>query len=190
MFRRSLVVLTLLTVPAIASSQSGKFGGGKGGADANWDAIKGGSAGVDLSAKDVENISPIKLIVDKRKDLKLSDEQLNKVKAIDEALKGKNEPLFKALDSLRKASKAPPMNPNSSKEVQQAQQEEDRARLTAAKREMSGTVKDIRDNYELSLKEVLALLDEAQQKTANEMVDKQRQDAQKMLSEKLGGGRR
>jgi hypothetical protein len=178
-----------MVVPALASAQrgggsssgGGGFGGGKKGADPNWNDIKGGSGGIDLSNKDVENTSPVKLLIDKRKDLKLSDDQLGKIKDIESKTKDKVSPLYRALDSLRKETKIPP-----GKET-----DDDRARAQAAKREVNGVVKEIRDSYDAAFKEALPLLDDGQQKTANELADKQKEEAQNMLREKLGmGGRR
>jgi len=189
MLRRALAVASLMVLPALAAAQrgggssggGGGFGGGKKGADPNWNDIKGSSGGIDLSNKDVENTSPVKLLIDKRKDLKLSDDQVNKVKDIESKTKEKVNPLYRALDSLRKEAKIPPGR----------ETDEDRSRAQMAKREVQNVVKEIRDHYDAAFKEALPLLDEGQQKTANELAEKQREEAQNMLREKLGfGGRR
>jgi hypothetical protein len=178
MFIRSVAVLALVAVPAVAAAQRsrGSFGGEK---EADWKAIggdKAGGSGIQLSNGDVEKISPVRLLVDKRKDLKLTDDQLKRIKDLEEQLKGKNQPAFRALDSLRKESKA------SAKPS-----DEDRSRMMGARRGVMTVLGDIRANYEASLKEALALLDESQQKTANELVQKQSQEAEEMLKDKLGG---
>jgi len=110
----------------------------------------------------VENISPIKLLIDKRKDLKLTDEQVKQIKNVESTLKDKNQGLFKALDSLRKEIKSG------------SQSDDGRSRAMNAQREVMGVLGDIRTNYDAALKEAIPLLDEAQQKTANEALQKQR----------------
>ena len=134
-----------------------------------------------LSNRDVEDISPIKLLIDKRKDLKLADDRVKQLKDIEGKLKDKNEPSYKALDSLRKVMK-PSSTPN----------EDERTRMMAARSGVMSAVADIRANYDASAKEALALFDESQQKTANDLLQKQTADAEQMLQEKLnsrGGGR-
>jgi hypothetical protein len=177
MFTRVIATLALLAVPAFASAQRsrGSFGGAK---EADWKAIGGdkNASGLQLSNGDVEKISPLRLLVDKRKDLKLTDDQLTRIKDLEGQLKERNQPSFKSLDSLRKESKA--SSPPS---------EDDRNRVLSARRGVMSVVADIRAQYEASLKEAMSLLDESQQKTATDLVQKQSQEAEEMLREKLGG---
>lgn len=178
----------LLLVPTLAHAQ--RRGGGSGGdggsrvrgdPTADWKSVNGANGGgVKLSGRDVENMSPVKLLIDKRKDLKLTDDQLNRLEAIDSKLKDQNQDSFKALDSLRRAAQPPAHDPN----------DDDRARMMSARRSMSTTVATIRESYDAALKEALPILDEGQQKTATALLDKQRQDAEETLRDKLGGGGR
>jgi hypothetical protein len=48
----------------------------------------------------------------------------------------------------------------------------------------------IHTNYDAAAKDALATLSADQQPRATEMLDKQKQDADKFITEKLGGGRR
>lgn len=181
MVSRSLSILTLCLIPAIAAGQrsggsggSDRFGGGKAGREADWDRINGENAGgLQLSNKDLESISPIKLLVDKRKDLKLTDDQQKQIKGMESPLKEKNQPLFKALDSLRG-------------EMKRSQYSQE-ARPVATRAEVVRVVSGIRENYAAALKEAMALLDDAQRTTATELAQKQTDDADKMVREKLGG---
>ena len=109
------LVLGLILVPTIALAQRGSGGGGGGGGsgrvrgdpNADWKSIVGSSDGIKLSNRDVENINPLKLLIDKRKDIKLSDDQLNRLKDLDAKLNVKNQDSFTALDSLRRLAKPP-----------------------------------------------------------------------------------
>jgi hypothetical protein len=68
--------------------------------------------------------------------------------------------------------------------------DEDRTRIRNARIGLMSTVGEIRANYDASAKEALATFDADQQPKANEMLDKQKQDAEKYLQERLNGGER
>ncbi|HEX3865947.1 MAG TPA: hypothetical protein VHV78_04310 [Gemmatimonadaceae bacterium] len=169
----------LSSAPTVAAAQRG--GGGttmidknRGDKNADWNSING-NAGIKLSNRDVDDINPIKLLIGKRKDLKLSDAQLTRLKEVERKLKDKNDPSFRALDSLRRAAQPPLHDPS----------DNEKARMMDARRSMNGVVRTIRDNYEASLAEALPLFDEGQRSAANVLVEKQRKDAEGMLQEKL-----
>jgi len=177
--RKRPFLAALLLLPTIASAQrrgSGSFGRDEG---ANYGG-PGAIPGLQLSNGDVEDMSPIKLLIDKRKDLKLSDERLKELKDLENKLKEKVKPSFKALDSLRRE-----MRPGASDEA--------RSRSAAARGSVMPVVTTIRESYDEAYKEALPLLDESQQKMANDLVQKQKTESDETLKAKLegrGGGRR
>jgi hypothetical protein len=177
------LAVALILVPTIASAQRGGGGGGssrtRGDPKADFNAIAGDKGAIKVSNRDIEDISPIKLLIDKRKDLKLSDDQVKRLKDIESKLKETNDPSFRALDSLRRVAQ-PPLHDAS---------DADKSRMTDARRTFGAVVATIRGNYETSLSEAQATLDDTQKARANELVDKQKQEAQDMLREKLGGDR-
>jgi hypothetical protein len=179
--RRVLIALVLL--PTIASAQRGGGGGGgktpRGDAKPDFDAIAGKKGGIQLSNRDVEEMSPIKLLIDKRKDLKLSDDQVKGLKEIESKLKEKNDPSYRALDSLRRAAQPPLHEPT----------DDEKARMMGAQRSAGVVVGTIRENYDAALNDALPALDETQRGRAKEFLEKQRNDAQDTLREKLLGGR-
>lgn len=128
--------------------------------------------------RDIEDMSPIKLMIDKRRDLKLTDAQLSQLKDSEAKLKEKNAPLLKAVDSLAHDARSA------------GRSDEERARSRNARMSLMSTVGDIRANYDASAKEALATFDADQQAKANELLDKQKQDTEKYLQERLGGGER
>ena len=180
--RRLAVALILL--PTIASAQRGGGGGGgsgsrtRGDPKADFNAIAG-DKGNKLSNRDVEDMSPIKLLIDKRKDLKLSDDQVKHLKDIENKLKETNDASFHALDSLRRAAQ-PPLHEAS---------DDDKSRMMSARRTFAAVIATIRGNYETSLGEAQAVLDDTQKPRANELVEKQKQEAQDTIREKLVGER-
>lgn len=177
-----VALLSLVLVPSVALAQRG---GGvrspRGVPDADWNAVTNANKGVKLSKGDLENVSPIKLLLDKKKDLKLSDDQVNKLKELEGKLKETNEPSFKALDSLKRLAQ-PPLHSGEPKD-------DERDRMMTARRSLGAVVGTIRGNYEASAKDAMAILDETQQKTAGDLLTKQKEEAEDMIREKLGGGR-
>ena len=140
------------------------------------DQEKRSTSGVKLSGRNVEDVSPIKLLIDKRKALKLSDDQTNQLKDLAGKLKRKNEPLLKVMDSLLKAARPGSATPS----------DEDVVRQALVLNDLDGVLKGIRANYAAALSEALPLLDATQQKAAQELLDKQTSDAAAMFREKLG----
>lgn len=182
---RKLAFVTLLFAPTVLIAQRGGGGAGGGRVErgdrrANYDEMnKLTTPGLQLSNRDVEDISPIKLLLDKRKDLKLTDDQQKQIKDIESRMRESVKPSFKVLDSLRGVMKRPAGNLS----------DEERAQVSIARQEVGTVVGQIRESYAGSLKEAVALLSADQQKTAQELVDKQSQEAEEMLREKMGGGR-
>jgi hypothetical protein len=135
--------------------------------------------GPSLRPRDLEDQSPLKLLIDKRKDLKLTDPQFDALKANEKQLKDKNAPFLKAVDSLVHELK-PPLN----------ETDESRMRMRDARESLNDALKSINGNYDASAKEALATFDAEQQKKAGEMLDHLKEDGAKMMREKLGGGGR
>ena len=124
-------------------------------------------------------MSPIKLLIDKRKDLKLSDDQVKGLKDIESKLKEKNDPSFHALDSLRRAAQPPLHDPS----------DDDKSRMMNAQRGAAAVVATIRGNYDAALNDALPTLDDTQRNNAKDLLEKQRNEAQDAVREKLGPGR-
>ncbi len=130
----ALPALPLLSLPALAQRRSkvrGDLDGSKDRAQMTGSTIK-------LSNKDIENVSPIKLLIDKRKDLKLTDDQLAKLKDREDKLKESMKPSFGALDSLRRIATPAGRNPD----------EGDRARMMDTRRRFTEVVTGIRVQYD------------------------------------------
>lgn len=183
MLNLRVVVVALVLIPSIASAQGrSKVRGEK---EADWKSLdketKGNNSGLQLSNKDFENMSPVKLLIDKRKDLKLTDDQLKQLKAQDEKLKETNKPLFKVLDSLRLMMKQTP-NPN----------DDDRARALSARLSLGGLLNDFSASYKAATDEATTVLDDTQKPKAAELLAQLHTDTEELIKEKVsgGGGRR
>ena len=169
------VLLPLLLSAQITAAP--KRGTGK---EANWDAVAGKSAptGPTISAKDFEKASPFRLMLDKKKDLKLTDAQMTAVKEADAKLIASNAARFTLLDSLKKDARPRTSGTPST---------EDETRMVIARESLNGVVRDIRLSFDAAAKEGVAGLDEVQQKTTQELMQKYAEEMQDMLRDKLGG---
>jgi hypothetical protein len=128
-----------------------------------------------LKVADLEDISPLKLLVDKRKDLKLTDDQQTKLKELRSTVDKTNEPTMAKFDSLRIVMRPRP-NMTDAEQV----------RMAIGREELGPLVSSIRANYDASAAQAMALLDEAQKATAQGLLEKQAKDADQMIREKLG----
>jgi hypothetical protein len=176
MHRRLLLLALVVALPTAAIAQRG--GGGRSRATQKEDLFKddeGAPKGPQLRARDVEDISPIKLLIDKRKDLKLTDVQLDGLRKSEGALKEKNGPLLKSVDSLVREMK-PPMN----------RTPESDARLRDARVALQQTLSSLNENYDAAAKEAVAGFDADQQSKANELLAKLKEDGDKRIREKMG----
>ncbi len=171
--------LSVLLLPSLVHAQArrGSMGGAK---EADWNAIaeKKAPAGPTISGKDFEKVSPFKYLLDKKKDLKLTDEQIASFTAANTALLASNEARFDLLDSLKKEAK-----PKTSGDPSV----EEEARLVIAREALQGVVRDIRASYADAAKN-LEGLDDSQKGTANTLLAKNSEQMQSMLREKMGGG--
>src|SRR5688500_474923 len=98
MFNRPLVVAAILLVPTLAEAQRTNRGSKLYGA---WNKTEPamGRAAPSYKKADVEKFSPVLLLVDKKKDLKLTDEQVAKFKDLGKAEDASNAQLYAKMDS-------------------------------------------------------------------------------------------
>jgi hypothetical protein len=98
MLRRALIAMVLLAVPTMAFAQ----GGGQ----------RGGQRGGGMGAR-----SPLAIVIEKKADLKLNDEQVVKITALDKALTEKNAPHMAKMTAMREGGQP---NREAMMEIQQA----------------------------------------------------------------------
>jgi hypothetical protein len=178
MFSTRVAVLVLALVPASVFAQRG--GGGRGGRMGGGEegGHGGGSSMLRLSNGDVEEMSPIKRLIDKRKDLNLTGDQVKQLKDLESEMKTRNEHLFKQLDSLRKDMT-----------VSGSPTDEERAKMVSDRDAVTEVVGNIRLSYNETLKRAVERLDDTQRRKADELVQQLNGEADKTLQEKLNGGR-
>jgi hypothetical protein len=174
--KRLLVFATLVALPTVAASQRTRSQADKRTELFDRDSSRQTPT---LRVRDVEDQSPIKLLIDKRKDLKLTDAQLSQLKDTESKLKDKNAPLLKAVDSLVRDMRS----------AASSQSDEARSRARNARMGLMTTLGDVRANYDASAKDAVAALDPDQQSKAAELLEKQKQEVERFFQERLGGGR-
>jgi hypothetical protein len=172
------LVASLVVFPSIAVAQRG--GGARSQADRHTSSFdkQDAPAGPVLRTRDLEDQSPLKLLIDKRKDLKLTDAQLATLKQAEPKLKDTNAPLLRAVDSLVHDMRAPIGSPS----------DDDRTRMRNARIGVMATLAELRTNYDAAATEAVATFDADQQAKAKELLAKQREDGDKLVRERLSGG--
>ncbi len=175
MTRVTLALAVLALVPSVAAAQRRTMGE----RDVNWNAVAAAKAPPTLTVKDVEGMNPVKLLLEKKKDLKLTDEQLTALTGAEAKLAETNAALLHQVDSLGKE-----MRPRTS--VQGA---EDQARMAIARDAMGDVLRSIQANYAGAEGEAMAVLTDAQKPVAERLLAKQREETQKTLRQKMAGAR-
>lgn len=189
----TLIALSLMALPSVAVAQKG--------AGRPSDPLAGmenanesdRAQGVKLSRGDVESMNPLKLLLDKKKDLQLTDAQVAQMQGVRDSLAAKNAPLIGSIDSLVYATK-----PAGASAIQSGRSrsssgdnggltEEESDDVRAAKRALSDMVKNIRGNYDQAAQTAVAALTPEQQQKAKELLEKQSKDADKKMRNSMGG---
>jgi hypothetical protein len=179
MYRRLCMLATLAALPSLAAAQRG--GGTRTQADRPTDMFSKEdeqSMRPTLRLGDLEDQSPLKLLIDKRKDLKLTDAQIADFRTKESTLKDNSAPTLKLADSLINQLHSTPSSDDGRV----------KARLTSLA--LGHVIESLRASYDSAGTDAVAALDAEQQPKAKELLDKQKQDGTKMLQKKMGGGGR
>ncbi|HSQ32977.1 MAG TPA: hypothetical protein VLN49_24145 [Gemmatimonadaceae bacterium] len=174
MIRRYIAIAVLLALPTTAWAQRG---GGRTQSDRRTELFDKDAQpkGPSLRARDIDDQNPLKLLIEKRKDLKLSDAQAAALKDAESKLHDQNAPLFKAVDSLVHEMRPPLGSPS----------DEDRRRIGNARMSVVSVLGSVWANDDAAAKEAVAALDAGQQTNANALLEKQKDERQKMVQDKL-----
>ena len=175
MIRRLIITSALLVAPTVLLAQRG----GRTQADKRTELMDKSEIpkGLDIRVRDLEDQSPLHLLIDKRKDLNLTDAQLSQLKDAEEKLKEKNAPLYKSADSLIRATR-----------LTSTSSDGDKSRAQSARNTMMEVIKTLNESYDGARKDAVALLDAQQQPKANELLDKQKEEAEKFFRDRMRRG--
>jgi hypothetical protein len=150
----------LLTLPSLAHAQRGGRKS-RGGDDANVSKGPIKPKRDQYSSKELQKENMVNFILDKKKDLKLSDDEVKALKEINDHLKDTTKAQLKSLDSL-------------ANEIRYSGQEDAAGRIFGAQ-----FLADVRRQYDEHLQTALAKLTEDQQKAANALIETRRQELAK-----------
>lgn len=173
------LIAALVLLPSIAATAAAQRGtSSAAGKKTEMFDDRSAAAGPTLRVRDIEDLSPLKLLIDKRKDLKLTDAQVSQLKDAEPRLKDRNASLLKSADSLLHE-----MKPNSN-----TPSDAEQSRLQSARGRLMSTMDAIRANYDAAAKDATAAFDLEQQTKATELLTRQREEGDRMLRSKLGSG--
>lgn len=178
MSRFTVAAVAVLLVPALAIAQP-RGGRGMGGSkEADWSEVtKDLPKGPAIAGKDFAGASPLAMLLDKKKDLKLTDAQVTSLTDAETKLQADNAARYVLVDSLKKS-----MKPTV------AATAEDEARVALSREAMMGVVRDIRTSFDAAAKAGVGGFDADQQKKAEDLLGKHNEKLQKMVRDKMGGG--
>jgi hypothetical protein len=167
--RRLFLVGALLGFPALAPAQRRPSGGGS---SSYGGSSKPGQSKLDgvkidkemFSTKDLQKENMVAFVLDKKKDLKLTDDEVKALKEINDQLKDSVKTSMKALDSIADQMRRHDDNAP------------DRGDRQAARVFSDSYISGVRAQYDASLKVALAKLTDEQQKSANEMIEARRKE--------------
>jgi hypothetical protein len=192
---RLFAVAMTICIPAISFAQKG--GGSKAGpegAPASPSSSAGSMAVKAPSSRDLADLSPAALLVDKKKKASLADSTVNQLKALAKQFDERNKPFYAAYDSTRKWTL--PISDNSStrkmKDLTATAQQQMQSGATAEQEKMQSSMRDLRimmTEFKVrrmaNSEEALRLIPEAQKKAAGDLLTQQDADLDKLI----GAGR-
>lgn len=172
----TLAAAALLT-PALAAAQRGGRGGGSYGK--KFDASSSDDANRAMSGRDFEKRSVVRVLLDNKKKLSLSDEQTAKFEAAASELTTQHAPIYTRVDSLQKVMRAVGNGSGAS--------EDEKQHAMGARVAMSDVMDQMRSADEHATGVLMALLTDEQKEKATKVLEDAREETR---GAPRGGGRR
>jgi hypothetical protein len=167
-------VFALLLVPTLAFAQRG---GGRGRSDDNSGGQRQAPQRPLPSVRDLEDLNPATILIDKKKKIGLADDQVTQLKALEKTIKDRNKPLLAEYDSVRRKVR-PPSSIDRGATMSAGEQQE----MQQAMQGMRSIVQRMRAQRIADSEEALKLVaDEGQKKKATDVLKDQDEDFDKIL---------
>ena len=165
--RRFSVLAVLLVLPTILSAQK-KGDRSKSEMEKEKDKLaldtgKVRGSGI-MSTKDLQKDNMVAFVLDKKKDLKLSDDEVKALKGINDRLKDTVSVAMNTLDSIASRMRR-------TGDLAPTEGDRNVGRLIASDR-----IAEVRSQYDASLKEALTKLSDEHQKAANDLIQARRKE--------------
>ncbi len=184
--RLRVLMASVLLLPSVAIAQRGGGGGGGGGGGRGGATGAGGvSVPRFMSTKDLQEFNAASAILDDRKKLKLTDEQVKMFEALHAKIAERNADLFTRYDSVKREYKVPQPSAGGTPT------ESDRQKLAASMQQirvMMSATDQLAKRRSADVKESLDLLDESQRARGTKVLDDQTKDMTKKLPKMPGRG--
>lgn len=178
MRRTTLLLAILMIVPGVAAAQRG--GRTRSGATSRTNMFPDEQAlhrANAVSSSKLRDLDPLSILIDKHKDMQLSDSQVNALKSMNEQLQTTQKPTFHALDSLDQQL----ANFGSNSSMSSG----DQARMRTTTMFVRMVAGNIRQQYDSVEKQARGLLNDQQKKKANDVL----KDSHNQLAKLVGRSR-
>ena len=193
--RNSILALAFVAiVPAAGFAQKG---GAKTPDDPNALSSSsggGGSAGAKTpSSRDLSDLNPASLLVDRRKKLSLADSTVTQLKAIQKKINERNSQFYSSYDSTRKWTMSLSSSSSSqaaaglhggttdSKLTSGGASPAEQAKMQSSLRDLRVMMVDYRERRKADVADALSVIPEAQKKAATDALDAQDSELEKLL---------
>jgi hypothetical protein len=185
------VALSVAVMPSMVLAQKG--GGGAPAAPAPTSSPT--AAMVKLpSARDLQDLNPASLLVDKKKKASLPDSTVAQLKGVEKKINERNKQFFATYDSLHKFTRnlAADNGPSAGGQMLRGGQADakissggpsaaEQAQAQAAARELRKMMAEYRDLHSADVTDALAVVPDAQKKAATDLISAQNGDLDKLV---------
>jgi hypothetical protein len=142
------------------------------------------------SARDLQDLNPASLLIDKKKKASLPDSTVAQLKAVEKKINDRNAQFFATYDSVHKWTKPlasggtaavrPGFQPDNSN-AGTTSSAGDQAQVQSAMRELRKMMADFRDRHAADMTDALAIIPDAQKKAATDLLNSQNGDLDKLI---------
>jgi hypothetical protein len=194
--RTRLFAATLaVCIPSIVFAQKkGASGGSDPSAPAPMSSSSSSSATVKTpSGRDLQDLNPAALLVDKKKKASLPDSTVAQLKAAEKKINDRNAQFFATYDSVRKwtipiggsnsATQAAALHGGAgdSKLTGVGSSAAEQAQMQTSMRDLRKMMADYRDRHSADVADALAIVPDAQKKAATDLLNSQNGDLDKLI---------
>jgi hypothetical protein len=187
----AVAFVSTVCIPSLALAQRNRGGGSDPSASSGSAPAASSSGAKTPSGRDLQDLNPASLLIDKKKKASLPDSTVAQLKAVEKKLNDRNAPFFASYDSVRKwtmplasgaASRSQPGfsagdNALSTSTTSAAEQ----AQMQSSLRELRKMMAEYRDRRSADMTDALAVVPDAQKKAATDLLNSQNGDLDKLI---------
>jgi len=192
MRNRLIATVLVACIPAVSFAQRTRGGGDPSGSPASAPA-SGGSAKTP-SSRDLSDLNPASLLIDKKKKASLADSTVAQLKAVEKKINERNAAFFASYDSTRKwtmplasgsaASSRPGFSPGDAALSTSTSSTGEQQKMQASMRDLKAMMADFRERHNADVSDALGVVPDAQKKAATDLLDGQNKDVDKLVGGK------